>query len=92
MSDVLSNTFLSSLDTASADGTWPDVDYTAGCPARRANWPAQVHWLHIRMFITLFELLDYKQVSLQFHLLLRTQDCYPTLQIRPLRSTLGARK
>lgn len=36
-----------SLETVSADGTWPDVDYTSGCPARRANWPAQVHWHHI---------------------------------------------
>ncbi|EMD42021.1 polysaccharide lyase family 8 protein [Gelatoporia subvermispora B] len=28
------------------DGRWPDseVDYTAGCNARRANWPAQDHW------------------------------------------------
>ncbi|KIO31812.1 hypothetical protein M407DRAFT_217909 [Tulasnella calospora MUT 4182] len=38
---------MGSLDTVAADGTWPDVDYTSGCPARRANWPAQVHWLHI---------------------------------------------
>ncbi|KAG9041290.1 hypothetical protein FS837_012462 [Tulasnella sp. UAMH 9824] len=43
LADVLENI----LDTATADGTWPDVDYTSGCPARRANWPAQVHWLHI---------------------------------------------
>ncbi|KAJ6647176.1 Chondroitinase-AC [Pseudolycoriella hygida] len=26
------------------DGTWNDVDYTSGCPARRATWPAQQHW------------------------------------------------
>ncbi|KAG8921081.1 hypothetical protein FRC01_000423 [Tulasnella sp. 417] len=43
LADLLENL----LDTAAADGTWPDVDYTSGCPARRANWPAQVHWLHI---------------------------------------------
>ncbi|KAG2205881.1 hypothetical protein INT46_006914 [Mucor plumbeus] len=24
-------------------GTWPDVDYTAGCDARVATWPAQTH-------------------------------------------------
>ncbi|RCI05284.1 hypothetical protein CU098_004937 [Rhizopus stolonifer] len=27
------------------NGTWQDVDYTTGCPARRANWPAQQHFL-----------------------------------------------
>ncbi|KAG8896226.1 hypothetical protein FRC00_006243 [Tulasnella sp. 408] len=43
LAEVLENI----LYTATADGTWPDVDYTSGCPARRANWPAQVHWLHI---------------------------------------------
>ncbi|KAJ3511289.1 hypothetical protein NLJ89_g4184 [Agrocybe chaxingu] len=38
--------WLSSLDS---DGKWPDneVDYTTGCAARRANWPAQTHWLRI---------------------------------------------
>ncbi|KAG6915305.1 hypothetical protein DXG01_012228 [Tephrocybe rancida] len=31
------------------NGKWPDsqVDYTTGCPARRANWPAQEHWRRI---------------------------------------------
>ncbi|KAF8912697.1 polysaccharide lyase family 8 protein [Gymnopilus junonius] len=31
------------------DGKWPDseVDYTTGCEARRANWPAQTHWQRI---------------------------------------------
>ncbi|KAF9531953.1 polysaccharide lyase family 8 protein [Crepidotus variabilis] len=34
------------LRTLGFDGKWPDseVDYTTGCSARRANWPAQVHW------------------------------------------------
>ncbi|KXN90693.1 Chondroitinase-AC [Leucoagaricus sp. SymC.cos] len=34
------------MSSLGADGKWPDneVDYTTGCPARRANWPAQVHW------------------------------------------------
>ncbi|KAL0951141.1 hypothetical protein HGRIS_007876 [Hohenbuehelia grisea] len=34
------------LSTLGSDGKWPnaEVDYTAGCPARRANWPAQEHW------------------------------------------------
>ncbi|KAF8232548.1 polysaccharide lyase family 8 protein [Tricholoma matsutake] len=38
--------WVSSLD---ANGKWPDseVDYTTGCLARRANWPAQVHWIRI---------------------------------------------
>ena len=35
--------WLAALDS---NGKWPDseVDYTTGCPARRANWPASVHW------------------------------------------------
>ncbi|PFH54509.1 polysaccharide lyase family 8 protein [Amanita thiersii Skay4041] len=34
------------LSTLGPDGKWPDsdVDYTTGCEARRANWPAQEHW------------------------------------------------
>ncbi|KDR85027.1 hypothetical protein GALMADRAFT_52424 [Galerina marginata CBS 339.88] len=34
------------LSTLGSNGKWPDseVDYTTGCPARRANWPAQTHW------------------------------------------------
>ncbi|KAJ3511292.1 hypothetical protein NLJ89_g4183 [Agrocybe chaxingu] len=38
--------WLSSLDS---QGKWPDdeVDYTTGCAARRANWPAQEHWQRI---------------------------------------------
>lgn len=37
------------LSTLGADGKWPDseVDYTTGCAARRANWPAQTHWQRI---------------------------------------------
>ncbi|KAI0322717.1 polysaccharide lyase family 8 protein [Amylostereum chailletii] len=37
------------LSTLGPDGRWPDseVDYTTGCPARRANWPAQEHWIRI---------------------------------------------
>ncbi|KAF8843948.1 polysaccharide lyase family 8 protein [Paxillus ammoniavirescens] len=31
------------------DGRWPDseVDYTSGCDAQMANWPAQEHWQRI---------------------------------------------
>ncbi|KAH7883623.1 polysaccharide lyase family 8 protein [Phlebopus sp. FC_14] len=31
------------------DGRWPDseVDYTTGCDAQKANWPAQEHWQRI---------------------------------------------
>ncbi|RXW22963.1 hypothetical protein EST38_g2892 [Candolleomyces aberdarensis] len=31
------------------NGKWPDsqVNYTTGCEARRANWPAQTHWQRI---------------------------------------------
>lgn len=36
------------LNTFSNDnGTWTDVDYTSGCTARRANWPAQQHFIRI---------------------------------------------
>ncbi|KAG9018583.1 hypothetical protein FRB90_011305 [Tulasnella sp. 427] len=27
-------------------GQWPDVNYATGCSAQRANWLADVHWLH----------------------------------------------
>lgn len=34
------------LSTLGSNGRWPDseVDYTTGCDARRANWPAEAHW------------------------------------------------
>ncbi|EIW64697.1 galactose mutarotase-like protein [Trametes versicolor FP-101664 SS1] len=34
------------LSTLGDDGQWPssEVDYTTGCDARRANWPAEDHW------------------------------------------------
>ncbi|CAE6462377.1 unnamed protein product [Rhizoctonia solani] len=35
------------LSTIQENGTWADVDYTTGCTARRANWPASVHWARI---------------------------------------------
>ncbi|KAF8168065.1 polysaccharide lyase family 8 protein [Crassisporium funariophilum] len=37
------------LSSLGPDGKWPDseVDYTTGCAARRANWPAQTHWQRI---------------------------------------------
>lgn len=37
------------LSSLGQDGKWPDseVDYTTGCAARRANWPAQDHWQRI---------------------------------------------
>ncbi|KAG8950415.1 hypothetical protein FRC04_007430 [Tulasnella sp. 424] len=34
------------VNNITAAGQWPDVNYTAGCDAQRANWPAQTHWLH----------------------------------------------
>lgn len=34
------------LQSLRPDGTWPDVDYSTGCNARRANWPASQHWYH----------------------------------------------
>ncbi|KZP31299.1 polysaccharide lyase family 8 protein [Athelia psychrophila] len=37
------------LSTLGANGMWPasEVNYTAGCAAQRANWPAQTHWHRI---------------------------------------------
>ncbi|CAK5268181.1 unnamed protein product [Mycena citricolor] len=35
------------LSTLNASGQWADVDYTTGCPAQRANWPAEIHWNRI---------------------------------------------
>lgn len=37
------------LSTLENSGKWPDseIDYTTGCAARRANWPAQWHWQRI---------------------------------------------
>ncbi|KAF9056201.1 polysaccharide lyase family 8 protein [Panaeolus papilionaceus] len=37
------------LQTLDSNGKWPDseVDYTVGCEARRANWPAGAHWRRI---------------------------------------------
>ena len=36
------------LSTLDETGKWPDVDYATGCAARRANWPAQLHWICLR--------------------------------------------
>ncbi|EGN94539.1 polysaccharide lyase family 8 protein [Serpula lacrymans var. lacrymans S7.3] len=37
------------LSSLGPDGKWPDsqINYTSGCDARRANWPAQTHWQRI---------------------------------------------
>ncbi|THH34187.1 hypothetical protein EUX98_g65 [Antrodiella citrinella] len=37
------------ISTLGPDGKWPatDVDYTAGCTAQNANWPASDHWVRI---------------------------------------------
>ncbi|KIO20137.1 polysaccharide lyase family 8 protein [Tulasnella calospora MUT 4182] len=32
------------LKNFTATDQWPDVNYTAGCDAQKANWPAQNHW------------------------------------------------
>ena len=41
------------LQTLGPDGSWSttEIDYTSGCPAQRANWPAGTHWTRIRMYI-----------------------------------------
>ncbi|KAG2172701.1 hypothetical protein INT43_000048 [Umbelopsis isabellina] len=35
------------LTTLKSDGSFSDVDYTAGCNGNRANWGAEVHWSHV---------------------------------------------
>ncbi|EIM89219.1 polysaccharide lyase family 8 protein [Stereum hirsutum FP-91666 SS1] len=37
------------LSTLGPDGQWPtsEIDYTTGCDAQRANWPAGDHWTRI---------------------------------------------
>ncbi|KAF7339439.1 Polysaccharide lyase family 8 protein [Mycena sanguinolenta] len=35
------------LSILNASGQFPDVDYTTGCPAQRANWPAENHWVRL---------------------------------------------
>ncbi|CAL1695908.1 unnamed protein product [Somion occarium] len=43
-------TFLGTwLSTLGADGRWApsEIDYTTGCKAQMANWPALVHWQRI---------------------------------------------
>ncbi|KAH9082166.1 polysaccharide lyase family 8 protein, partial [Lactarius deliciosus] len=37
------------LQTLGSDGSWPpsEINYTTGCPAQRANWPASIHWTRI---------------------------------------------
>ena len=42
------------ISTQQIDGSWMDVDYTTGCAARRANWPAQSHWSRIGKSISFF--------------------------------------
>ncbi|CAO3629612.1 unnamed protein product [Mucor hiemalis] len=41
---------------SAVNGTWSDVDYTSGCPARRANWPAQQHFNRIVTLATEYHL------------------------------------
>ncbi|TCD64841.1 hypothetical protein EIP91_003589 [Steccherinum ochraceum] len=37
------------MSTLGPDGKWPDseIDYTTGCKAQGANWPASLHWIRI---------------------------------------------
>jgi hypothetical protein len=45
-------TFYPRLQTLGPDGSWPasEIDYTTGCSAQRANWPASSHWARIRTY------------------------------------------
>ncbi|KAG9035127.1 hypothetical protein FRB95_011994 [Tulasnella sp. JGI-2019a] len=33
------------INSFNSNGTYSGVDYTTGCTARTANWPAEVHWV-----------------------------------------------
>ena len=56
----------SRLQTLGPGGSWPaaEIDYTAGCPAQRANWPASTHWSRVCTYLSRrihFQLLTYIQ-------------------------------
>ncbi|KAI9485213.1 MAG: chondroitin AC/alginate lyase [Benjaminiella poitrasii] len=38
----------------SPTGVWPDINMTAGCDARRANWPAAAHLLRILLLASAY--------------------------------------
>ena len=40
------------MQSLDSNGKWPDVDYTTGCDARRASWPAQSHWSRLGMLLS----------------------------------------
>lgn len=44
------------MSSLGSDGKWPDsqVDYSTGCDAQRANWPAATHWYHISTMAAAF--------------------------------------
>ncbi|KAL5495226.1 hypothetical protein ACEPAI_689 [Sanghuangporus weigelae] len=44
------------LSTLQEDGSWPasEIDYTTGCDAQRANWPAQNHWSRVLTMASAF--------------------------------------
>lgn len=52
------------LSTLGSDGRWSpsEIDYTSGCQAKMANWPALVHWERIGL------LLNSTSVPLQSHI------------------------
>jgi len=53
------------ISSLNSDGKWPDseIDYTTGCDARRANWPASVHWERIGAFVSLLSGLPLPDVT-----------------------------
>ncbi|TFK57256.1 polysaccharide lyase family 8 protein [Heliocybe sulcata] len=44
------------IQSLGPDGKWPDteVDYSTGCAAQRANWPASTHWNRINTMAAAF--------------------------------------
>lgn len=54
------------LASLGPDGKWPDseVDYTTGCAARRANWPAQTHWARICEYMNARSSRNYLQIPI----------------------------
>ncbi len=59
VSSAITIFFFIRISTLGSNGQWPnpEIDYTTGCDAQRANWPAQDHWK--RLGSRLSELIEF---------------------------------
>ncbi|THV04916.1 chondroitin AC/alginate lyase [Dendrothele bispora CBS 962.96] len=51
------------IDSLNSGGQWPDIDYTTGCAARRANWPAQDHWARLATMASAWRSTDFSSLE-----------------------------